>query len=587
MAAPRKPVVNPLAEAIRANRGAFVGVGVASALLNLLTLSGSLYMLQVYDRVLPARSPATLVVLTIALVFSYSAYWFFDLIRMRILSRVGARLDRTLRADAFRIHILLALKGAGTRVPSPLQELDQIRGFLSGLGPVAILDLPWMPFFLFIIFLMHPYLGYLALAGMLVIVAMTVWADFASREPMKKTSAIGAQRSAFAESCRRNAEVLTVLGMRGRLADIWSRYGQDYFKAQDSASSASSSVSGAAKVLRMFLQSAMLGLGAWLVINQQASGGVMIASSIIFSRALAPVEIALANWKGFINVRQSYARLSDIMGRAASGPDPMALPAPRDHLAVGNVFVGAPGTTQPIVSDVSFRLVAGDGLGVIGPSGSGKTTLIRALTGAWSPLRGEIRLDGASLDQWNPDDLGRHIGYLPQDIELFEGTVAQNIARFDPDADPERVIAAAKSAGVHDMILKLPAGYDTAIGEQGGLLSGGQRQRVALARALYGDPFLVVLDEPNSNLDNDGDIALSGAIRSVRERGGIVIVIAHRPSALAGLDKLMVMQAGRMAAFGPRDAVMRQALQNAPAVVDKPPPERRETTPPVVQVVPQ
>jgi ATP-binding cassette subfamily C protein len=372
-----------------------------------------------------------------------------------------------------------------------------------------------------------------------------------------------AKRHAFGEAGRRNAEVVRALGMGRQLAARWSRQTERHLAGQIEVTDVTAFYGTLSKVLRLVLQSAVLGLGAYLVIIGQGSAGVMIAASILTSRALAPIEIAIANWRGFLAARQSAARLAGLLAPQSPNTAAMALPMPCKSLAAEGVWIAAPGQQTPIVQNLAFALQAGAGLGVLGPSASGKSTLVRALVGAWAPLRGKIRLDGAELGRWPPEALGPRIGYLPQDIELFDGTVAENIARFDVAAPSERIIAAAERAGVHDMILALPDGYDTRIGEDGASLSAGQRQRIALARALYGDPFLVVLDEPNSNLDAEGETALIAAIQSVRARGGIAIVVAHRPSALAALDQLLVMGNGQMQAFGPKDEVLRQVLQPA------------------------
>jgi ATP-binding cassette subfamily C protein len=426
-----------------------------------------------------------------------------------------------------------------------------------------------MPVFFAGCFVIHPWIGWLAVAGGIVIVAFTLMTEVRSRGPIKSMTQSGMERHAIAESSRRNAESVRALGMRGALAGRYveanARHVDDGLQASDAAAG----IGAAAKVFRMILQSAGLGLGAYLVIRGEMSGGAMIAGSILMSRALAPIEIAVANWKGFISARQSYGRLKQIM--TVIGPareERLSLPAPVLNLAVQDVIVGAPGTNQPIVMSATFQLNAGQGLGLIGPSASGKSTLARALVGVWPALRGEVRLDGATLDQWEPDALGPHIGYLPQDVELFEGTVAENIARFRPDAAPEAVIAAARAAGAHDIILQLPSGYDTRIGESGAALSGGQRQRVALARALFGDPFLVVLDEPNASLDGAGDEALNQAILGVRRRGGIVVVVTHRPSALANVDMVGVMEAGRIKTIGPRDEVLKSVMKRPVAPVE-------------------
>jgi ATP-binding cassette subfamily C protein len=368
----------------------------------------------------------------------------------------------------------------------------------------------------------------------------------------------------LAEANRRNAEVVRAMGMGERLGSLWSQCNFKYVTAQQKAADIAASLGGTSKMLRLMLQSGVLGIGAWLVVKQEASAGIMIASSILTARALAPVEIAISQWRGFITARQSWQRLKDLLARLPEDEPRMPLPAPSQRLCVQFVSVVPPGANRVVAQDVSFDLEAGQALGVIGPSASGKSSLARAIVGVWTVARGKIRIDGAAIDQWSPEQLGPHVGYLPQDMELFAGTVAQNIARFDSDFSMDAVIDAALEARVHELILGLPEGYQTQIGEGGAVLSAGQRQRIGLARALYGSPFLVVLDEPNANLDNDGDIALTGAIQSVRARGGVVIVVAHRPSALAAVDLVLVLQAGRQRLFGPKSSVLRQALLQAP-----------------------
>jgi ATP-binding cassette subfamily C protein len=447
----------------------------------------------------------------------------------------------------------------------PVRDLDQIRGFLSGLGPTALFDLPWMPVYLGIVYVMHPWLGMLGAAGALVLIVLTILTEARSRAPTREAAETGAMRQALGEAIRRNAEAIRALGMGARLSGHWSRLNERHLSHQVTASDVVGGYGSITKVLRMVLQSAVLGLGAYLVIVNQATPGVMIAASILVSRALAPIEIAIANWRGFIAARQSWERLGKVLPLVPADDDVLALPKPKDSLAVEGLWVAAPGQQPHILQNVSLTLKAGAGLGIIGPSASGKSTLARAMVGAWAAQRGVVRLDGSALDQWPPEVLGRHVGYLPQDIELFAGTVAQNIARFDPEASSDTVLAAARQAGVHDLIAHLPNGYETEIGEGGSALSAGQRQRVALARALCGDPFLVVLDEPNSNLDAAGDTALTAAVSSVRARGGIIVVIAHRPSALAGLDQLLVLADGQVKAFGPKDEVLRKAVQTVTA----------------------
>jgi ATP-binding cassette subfamily C protein len=380
--------------------------------------------------------------------------------------------------------------------------------------------------------------------------------EFMTRKPSRMTMAHVGTRNTIADAGRRNAEVLHAMGMAPRMGKIWGDANTKYLASQLQTSDVAGGLGAVSKVLRLTLQSGVLGLGAYLVIQQQATAGIIIASSIIVARALAPVELAIANWRGFVSARQSWRRLSEFLQATGKDSEPMALPAPKGTLAVENVVATPPGVQRVVVQDVNFTLKAGQGLGIIGPSASGKSSLARLLVGVWVPARGKVRIDGAAMDQWSPADLGRHIGYLPQDVELFAGTVAQNIARFESEAPSDAIIAASQAAGVHDLIVRLPEGYDTQIGESGTMLSAGQRQRIALARALYRDPFLVVLDEPNSNLDTDGDKALTQAIMRVRARGGIVVVVAHRSAALAGVDQVLAMVGGRVHALGPRDEVL-------------------------------
>src|SRR4029079_405864 len=368
----------------------------------------------------------------------------------------------------------------------------------------------------------------------------------------------------------RNAEVLQAMGMATRMAALWSEANNLYLSAHERASDVGGGLAAVTKILRLTLQSAVLGVGAYLVINQEATGGGIIASSILTSRALAPVELAIGNWKGFIAARQGWQRLHELLGLFPQLEDPIELPSPAANFSVETLSVAVPGGQKLIIQDVAFSLKSGQALGVIGPNAAGKSTLARALVGVWGPARGKVRLDGATLEQWAPEDLGRYIGYLPQNVELFDGTVAENISRFASDRDATAVVAAAKAAGVHDLILHLPEGYDTRVGDTGAALSAGQRQRIALARALYLDPFLVVLDEPNSNVDMEGDEALSRAILNVRARGGIVVAIAHRPSALASVDHVLVMSEGRMQAFGPRDEVLSKVLRTQAPVTATP-----------------
>jgi PrtD family type I secretion system ABC transporter len=551
-----------LGEALRACRSAFIGVGLMSCMINLLYLTGSIFMLEIYDRVLPSRSVPTLVALVLLAGGLYIAQGILDLIRGRVLVRIGTQLDEALNARVFETVVRLPLMVGGKNEGlQPLRDLDNVRSFLSSMGPGAFFDLPWLPFYLAICFAFHTLIGVTALVGAIILVALTIITEYMSREPAREAMGLAARRNDIAASSRRNAEVLVSMGMSGRLTKRWSEANEKYLAGNQRASDVAGGLGAIAKVMRMTLQSAVLAVGAYLVINQEATAGVIIAGSILSARALAPVDLAIAHWKGFVAARQSWHRLNRLLETLPAQPPPTLLQNPSKKLSVESVSIVAPGEQRLIVQDATFALEAGNGLGVIGPSGSGKSSLIRALVGVWQPVRGKVRLDGAALDQWSSDILGRHIGYLPQDVELFAGSVAQNICRFDPEATSETIIKAAREAGVHDMIIKMREGYDTQIGEQGAALSAGQAQRVGLARALYGDPFLIVLDEPNSNLDTEGDEALTRAVRGARERGAIVVVVAHRPIGIEAVDMLLVLKDGRVQAFGPKETVLGQVLQ--------------------------
>jgi ATP-binding cassette subfamily C protein len=551
-----------LGQALHACRTAFIGVGIMSCMINLLYLTGSLFMLEVYDRVLPSRSVPTLVGLIILAGGLYVAQGVLDLIRGRILGRVGTSLDEALNARVFDIVVRLPLTVGGRNEGlQPLRDLDNVRGFLGSMGPGAFFDLPWLPFYLAICFAFHVLIGVTALIGAIILVTLTVMTEFMSRAPARQALGLAARRNDLAAASRRNAEVLVAMGMSERLTRRWSEANQNYLDGNQHASDVSGGLGAAAKVMRMMLQSAVLAVGAYLVIHQEATAGIIIAGSILSARALAPVDLTIAHWKSFMAARQSWHRLNRLLESMPVRPTPTLLQNPSSRLSVEGLGIVAPGDQRVIVQDVTFALSAGNGLGVIGPSGSGKSSLVRALVGVWQPARGKVRIDGAALDQWSSDVLGRHVGYLPQDVELFAGSVAQNICRFDPGATSDSIISAAKEAGVHEMIIKMREGYDTQVGEQGAALSAGQAQRVALARALYGNPFLIVLDEPNSNLDTEGDEALTRAIRGARERGAIVVVVAHRPVGIEAVDQLLVLRDGRMQAFGPKETVLAQVLQ--------------------------
>ena len=548
--------------ALESCRGVFLSLGIISAVINILMLTGSFFMLQVYDRVLPSQSVPTLVGLAFLATALYVLQGALEVIRSRVNVRIGAHLDQTLSSRVYDALVRLPLKtrGDGDGL-QPLRDLDYVRSFLSGGGPAAFFDLPWLPVYLGICFLFHFWIGVTALAGSLVLVALTLLTEYRMREPTKEAARFATTRTALAAAGRRNAEVLRAMGMGRHVGNRWSAANRNYLVANERASDIVTGLGGISKVFRTILQSAVLGVGAYLVIHQELTAGIIIASSILTSRALAPVELAIANWKGFVAARQGSQRLHQLLELLPAEQEPMRLPQPKSVLSVTNVSVLPPGGEKLVVNDISFELKSGQALAIIGPSGSGKSSLARALVGVWQPARGNVRLDRATLDQWSSETLGQHIGYLPQDVELFDGTVASNIGRFNVNAKPEVILEAAQAAGVHDLILSMPAGYATQIGELGMAISGGQRQRIALARALCGDPFLVVLDEPSSNLDAEGEGALTQAIMNVRARGGIVIVIAHRPSALSGVDHVLVMREGKLQTIGAKDEVLSKLMR--------------------------
>lgn len=558
-------IAEPRAElvaALRACRSAFIGVAVLSGLINVLMLTGSFFMLLVYDRVLPSRSVPTLLGLAFIATALFIFLGVFDVIRGRVLARIGAALDEALSQRVYDAVIRLPLKARATGDGlQPLRDLDQLRSFLTSGGPSAMFDLPWMPLYLAICFLFHPLIGLTATAGAAVVIALTVLTEKLTHRPAKAATEFAVQRYGIAAASRRNAEVLQAMGMARHLSAIWGEANAKHMASQGKVADVGGVFGTTSRVVRLILQSAVLGLGAYLVINQQASAGIIIAGAILTSRALSPVELVIANWKGFLGARQSWTRLSDLLKLLPPREQPIVLPPPTESISVESVSATPPGGRNLLVQDVSFRLKAGQALAVIGPTASGKSSLMRVLVGVWQPARGKVRLDGAALEQWSTEALGRHVGYLPQDVEVFAGTIAQNIARFDPTAKSDGIIAAAKAANVHELILSLPDGYETQIGEAGMALSAGQRQRIALAAALFGNPFLVVLDEPNSNLDAEGEEALRNAMLGVRARGGIVIVVAHRTGVLAAVDYVLAMAHGRCQAFGPKDEVLPKVMR--------------------------
>ncbi len=547
--------------ALRRSRGDLLLAGSISAGVNVLALTGPLYMLEVYNRVLPSGSVSALVILTLAMLALYGLSGALDFVRLRLMARAAHRTDARLSARVF------AMLPARTREIGPhgdglqpLRDLDQVRAFLASPGPMAFFDMPWLPLYLGVVFRMHPLLGVFATRSAVLLVTLMLLAERRSAAPMRAAARSAGKRWALASAVCRHAETIRAMGFARQLTSRWAALNARHLAAERDASRPANAFTAAIKAVRPGLQSGMVGLGAYLVINGEGSPGIMIAASVVLSRALAPVETAIAHWRTFTAARQARARLAAELSAHPRPARRVQPPPPRRSLSVEQLAVTPPGATAPVIRNVGFALAAGAGLGIVGPSASGKSTLARALVGAWQAQRGLVRLDGNALTDWTPDALGRHIGYLPQDVALLSGTIADNIARFDASAGVDAVAAAARAAGVDEMIARLPQDYDTEIGEEGFRLSAGQRQRIALARALYGAPFLVVLDEPDASLDAEGIRALNAAVLSVRRRGGIAIVIAHRLSALEGVDTVLALRGGRVRAFGPRDTVLAEIL---------------------------
>jgi ATP-binding cassette subfamily C protein len=539
-------------------RGGFGAIVALSAVINLLTITGSLYLMLVYDRVLPSQSLPTLFSVFAMILIAYAFYGVFDVMRSKMLADVAASLDRSLsgRVQAIEARIALERPEAKEQV-SPVRDLDQLRAFIASAGPPALIDLPWILLFLIILTAVHYWLGVVTLVGMLGLAALTLVAERVSGRHVAAVARAAAKRRLLADRQWRHAEIITALGMRDRLMLQWRRIHHEYLDQQATLTDTTATLAGISKVARMVLQSVVLTVGAMLVIDGKATAGIIFASSILSGRALAPVDAAIANWKHFVGARQAWARLDNLFAQV---PPPVGerteLPPPAKSLTVDSLSLTPPGSQLTNVAGVSFQAQAGQVVGIIGPSASGKSSLVRGVLGVWKAAKGAVRLDAAAIQQWDSETLGRSIGYVPQSVELFAGTIAENIARFEVGAPSELVIAAARAAGVHDLIVQLPGGYDLQVGEDGQQLSAGQRQRIALARALYRDPFLVVLDEPNSNLDPDGEIALARAVAGVKARGGIVLLVAHRREILSVVDLLLVMRGGTAQAFGPRDEVL-------------------------------
>lgn len=551
---------------LRRTRFPLLALGLMSLATNLLVLTGPLFMLQVYDRVLASRSVPTLVALFGLVAGTYAFLALLELLRARMASRFAGALESLIAADVFRTSLRSGQAPLGLARPDAVRDLDSIRNYLGGPGPLALFDLPWLPVYLAIVFLFHPALGWLATGGALVATTLLVINERLSGRPTADAAAAMAQRQALGEDASANAEPVFAMGMLDDVTHRWQARSEALADVQNRASDVGALYASVTKSFRLLLQSAVLGLGAYLVIRGELSAGLMIAASIVTSRALAPVEQVVAQWRGLAAARQALRRTETLLAARPPVSNRLSLPDPRFTLEVRHFATGPGAQEPPLVAGVGFTLAAGEAMGVLGLSGSGKTSLARGLVGIWPVLQGEVRLDGSELTHFDPIQLGRRIGYLPQSVGLFDGTVAENIGRFRPDADSDSVLKAARLAGVHELITGLPDGYDTRIGARGAALSAGQRQRIGLARALFGDPFLLVLDEPNANLDFAGDNALTTALTEAKARGAVVIVIAHRPSAIAVCDKLIYLVNGRQSAFGSKEEVLRQVTGPPPRI---------------------
>lgn len=556
----------PVTTALKQARMGFIGVAVFSFVVNLFMLTGPLFMLQVYDRVLTSRSIPTLVALYILIVALFAFMGLFSFLRTRILSRIGYRMDQNLMGSAEKARIVGAL--FGNKAMSPVADLTRIRQFIASPGQLALFDLPWTPIYLAAVFYMHPMLGWLTLGGIGLITLLTLTNEIFTRKSIAESTLWDMEAGRFSDMAQRNAEAIISMGMMRNSLQFWKKLRLGGMVRQQKAGNLSEWLTSVSRTFRLLLQSSILGLGAYYAVFGIITPGTMIAASIIGGRALAPIDQAIGSWKAFIGARQSRKRLNALLAGKDEGQEMLQLPAPTGQLVVSGLVKMSPRSAggdegRPILQGVGFSLNPGDALGVVGPSASGKSSLAKLLVGLWMPDRGAVRLDGATFDQWDNDELGQYIGYLPQSVDLMRGSIRDNIARFNPEANDEDVVAAAKLANVHDLILALPGGYGAEIGGDSVVLSGGQVQRIALARALFGNPVLVVLDEPNSNLDAEGDAALTLAIHTIRQSGSTVIVMAHRPSAIAAVNKLLMLRDGAQVDFGDKEEVLQRITRAA------------------------
>ena len=550
------PLATDLKEALKASKKSFIAAGVFSLFINLLMLTAPLYMLQVYDRVVTSRSTETLLYLTLIMVFLFGLMGLLEWVRSRLLVRVGNQLEERLSTRIYSAMFEQGVKKPNERSPQALSDLTTIRQFMTGNGLFAFFDAPWLPIYIGLLFMFHSAFGYFSIGAAVILLTIAILNERGTKKALQEANTLNISARNLAGSNLNNTEVLHAMGMLPGIRNRWYKRNQLFLAKQSEASDKAGIYSNLSKVLRMVFQSLILGLGALYVVQNEMSPGMMIAGSILMGRALAPLDLLINSWGGFNNARSAYGRLNQLLTDFPASQEHMSLPDPVGHVSLENLVVFPPGSQTPAVRNVNLNLVAGKHLAVVGPSAAGKSTLARAILGLWPAAGGVVRIDGAQIEHYNRGELGPHLGYLPQDIELFDGTVAENIARFG-HVDSNQVVIAAKKAGVHELILKLSNGYDTHIGSTQGALSGGQRQRVGLARALYGFPKVVVLDEPNSNLDEQGEVALTHAMAQLKEENTTVIVVSHRPSLLRHVDQILVMREGSVHMYGERNDVLK------------------------------
>ncbi len=560
----KKPVVSELKKSLLSAKKSFIMVGLFSMFINILMLVPPLYMLQLYDRVLGSRSQDTLIMLTLIVVVLFITMGLLEVVRSRVLVRVGNKLDSMLSQRIFDSLFELERKAPGRSSSMPLNDLTQVRQFMTGNGLFAFFDAPWMPIYIIVLFIFHPAFGFFAIFAAIVLVGITIANEYSTKDKLAEANNLSRASTIYVDSNIRNAEVVNAMGMRNNISKVWADKYYGFLNAQNIASDSAGVWSNLSKSLRVMFQSLILGLGAYLAINMEVTPGMMIAASIIMGRALAPLDLIIGSWKGFSSARSSYERIEGLLNDFPKDKEYMQLPAPKGEITLENVVVIPPSGTVPSLKGISMKIEKGDVVGIIGPSAAGKSSLARVMLGLWPLSNGVARIDKADISQWDREDLGKYVGYLPQDIELFEGTVSQNIARFG-EVEPEKVVEAASKAGVHEMILKLNEGYDTKIGPGGASLSGGQRQRIGLARALYNNPVFIVLDEPNSNLDDVGEAALVEAIKTLRAGGTTVVIITHRTNVLQATNKLALINNGVLELYGNTNDVLNAIAQKQQA----------------------